>query len=127
MLFHSFESQEERRNYGGSYFIEIQFCDMPFQSEINDFNFQNWRNDSLYVYGDDDNVFYNEYKHYFDCGIYANLKTGIVDLHGINYYSPDLIEPIIEKIVKGMPKDYEIIAEWLNKAKLHNGFYILGL
>ena len=31
MLFHTFKSQEERRKFGGSAFIEIQFCNMPFQ------------------------------------------------------------------------------------------------
>lgn len=27
MLFHTFHSQEERRKFGGSYFIEFQYCE----------------------------------------------------------------------------------------------------
>ncbi len=29
MLFHTFNSQEERRAFGGSMFIELQFCKLP--------------------------------------------------------------------------------------------------
>ena len=34
VLFHTFKSQEERRKFGGSAFIEIQFCNMPFQATM---------------------------------------------------------------------------------------------
>jgi len=67
VLFHVFNSQEERRAYGGSAFIEI------------------------------------------------------------HYYGQELIKPIIEKLIKAKPKDYEILVEWLNKAEEYTGFYILGL
>ena len=32
MLFHTFSSQEERRKYGGSAFIEIQYCKLPIRT-----------------------------------------------------------------------------------------------
>ena len=87
---------------------------------------QYWKIDSLYVYMDDDNAFYQEYSCIFDCGMYNNLKTGSVDIYGINYYAPSLIEPIIEKLDKERPVDYEVLIEWLIKSKSYNGFYILG-
>lgn len=34
MLFHTFRSQEERRKFGGSYFIEVQYCKLAQDSEI---------------------------------------------------------------------------------------------
>lgn len=129
MLLHIFKSQEEQRNLGGSAFIEIQFCKLPYEtttknlvavSSIND-----WQNDSLYI--DDENVFYQEYSKFFNSGIYSNMKSGVVDIHGINYYAPSLVDSIIVKLQKGKPVDYEILIEWLTKSKEYNGFYILGI
>ena len=34
MLFHVFNSQEERRAYGGSAFIEIQFCKLSTKRKV---------------------------------------------------------------------------------------------
>ena len=86
----------------------------------------NWLDDSLYVSGDDSNVFFQEYSSIFDCGIYNNLETGPMDPYGINYYGPDLIDVIIMKLLERRPTDYERLVEWLNTAKKYNGFYILG-
>ena len=131
MLFHTFDSQKERSKYGGSGFIEIQYCNMPPQSAIKELvsvaNIKHWKIDSLYVHIDDDNIFYQAYSRIFDCGTYNNLKTGIVDPYGINYYAPTLIESIIEKLNTAKPEDYEILVAWLAKAKSCNGFYILGV
>lgn len=131
MLFHAFESQEERSKYGGSSFIEIQYCNMPPQTAIKELvsvkNIQHWKNDSLYVHMDDDRTFYQAYSRIFDCGTYNNLKTGIVDLYGINYYVPALIESIIEKLNAEKPDDYEMLVAWLADVKSCNGFYILGV
>jgi len=130
VLFHTFDTQEERRNYGGSAFIEIQFCNMPPQTATKELvavrSIRNWKNDSLYVHIDDDNTFYQEYGRIFDRGTYNNLKTGPVDIYGINYYAPFLIASIIERLDHEKPVDYEVLIEWLIKAKSHNGFYILG-
>lgn len=131
MLFHTFNSQEGRSNYGGSAFVEIQFCNMPFQIPIKELvavkNIQHWKNDSLYIHIDDDGAFYQEYSRFFDCGTYNNLKTGTVDLYGINYYDPSLTDSIIKRLNTEKPVDYEVLTEWLIKAKWYNGFYILGI
>ena len=129
MLFHMFHSQEERRNFGGSAFIEIQFCKIPYGVKekrivaVNSIN--HWQNDSLYV--NDADTFHQEYSHIFNAGLYNNLKSGTVDIFGINYYAPVLIDPIIEKLQKDKPADYTTLIEWLIKAKEYNGFYILGI
>ena len=129
MLFHTFLSQSERRDFGGSAFIEIQFCKLPVRSSITSIvdvsSIKNWQNDSLYV--SDENAFYQEYGHIFDCGIYNNLETGPVDLYGINYYSVSLMDTIIERIRESKPADYTVLVDWLERAKGYNGFYILGV
>jgi len=129
MLFHVFSSREERRNYGGSAFIEIQFCKMPYRTELEKIvavsSIKHGQNDSLYI--DDEDTFYQEYRDIFDCGIYNNLKSGTVDIYGINYYAPCLIDSIVAKLQKNKPTDYITLIEWLNNAKKYNGFYILGL
>lgn len=128
-MFYTFTSQEERRRVGGSCFIEFQFCKLPIDTKINKIvsvdSINNWLNDSLYI--SDENYFYEEYKNIFDYGIYSNLERGIVDIYGINYYSPKLIEVIINRILKRTPPDYKKLVEWLEKAKAYNGFYILGI
>ena len=129
-MFHFFDSQEERRNFGGSAFIEILICKLPSGTTTKKLvaisNIKHWQNDSLYII-DDENAFYQEYSHIFNCGLYNNLKTGIVDIYGINYYAPSLIESIIEKLQKEKPADYEALIEWLTKSEEYNGFYILGI
>lgn len=129
MLFHIFSSQEERRIFGGSEFIEIQYCKLPYGTKpqkivaVNSIN--HWQNDSLYV--DDEDAFYQEYSHVFNCGIYNNLRSGTVDIFGINYYAPSLVDSIIIKLQIDKPSDYITLIEWLTKSKEYNGFYILGI
>ena len=129
MLFLVFDSQEDRREYGGSAFIEMQFCRLPAGTVTKDIvavkSINHWQSDSLYI--NDENAFYQEYSQVFNCGIYNNLKSGVVDIYGINYYAPSFIDSIIEKLREEKPVDYEALVEWLNKARQYNGFYILGL
>ena len=131
MLFHTFATGEERRKFGGSEFIEIQFCRLPQNTEIKNIvsvsGISHWQNDSLYVHDDDQNLFLKEYKRIFDCGIYNNSETGTVDPFGINYYRPEQIGGMIGKLSEIKPEDWERLAEWLNSAKKYNGFYILGI
>lgn len=82
-------------------------------------------NNSLYV--DDENEFYSEYSHIFDCGTYNNMKNGIVDIYGINYYAPSQIEMLQSRILEDKPAEYEVMVQWLECAKQYNGFYILGI
>ena len=129
MLFHSFNTQDERRTFGGSDFLELQFCEHKSGTSIKRIvdKIENWRNDSLYVSGDDMDTFYGCYKDVFKNGTYNNLKSGEIDLCGINYYSPEQVEEMIKAIEENKPKDYIIVLEWLNKAKEFNGVYILGV
>lgn len=129
MLFHIFDSQEQRREFGGSAFIEIQFCKLPCNAEIKDVvavrNINHWQNDSLYI--NDEGIFYSQYCNIFDCGTYNDLKKGVIDIYGINYYAPAQIHSIIDKVRETKPMDYETLLEWLINAKKYNGFYILGI
>ena len=71
--------------------------------------------------------FLDIYGDIFDCETYNNLKTGIVDCFGINYYKSELIPSIIERLYEDKPKDYLKLIDWLYQAKQYNGFYILGV
>lgn len=88
---------------------------------------KHWQNDSLYIHVNDEHTFHQEYSSIFTCGIYNNLKSGTVDIFGINYYAPDLVDSIITKLHKDKPLEYITLVEWLTKAKEYNGFYILGV
>ena len=127
MLFHIFNSQRERREYGGSCFIDLQFCSLPKGTPIETLvnSDVHWQDDSLYV--DDENKFYKEYSSIFDCGVYNNLSSGTVDVYGLNYYSPEKTDIIIDKLVREKPCDYQVLLDWLEKSKEYNGFYILGI
>lgn len=131
MLFHTFSSQDERRKFNGSDFCEIQFCRLPKRTKLEIIvaidSISHWLDDSLYVSGDDANLFLEEYSDIFNGGIYNNLETGAIDLYGINYYRPDLIGTIIVKLREARPADHEKLVRWLNEAKKYNGFYILGV
>jgi len=131
MLFHTFYSQEERRKFGGSYFIEFQYCKLEQNSEIKRIVsvdvIEHWKNDSLYIYGDDENEFFSHYGKIFIGGIYNNEKSGIVDLCGINYYSRKQTKLIIDKVKKEKALDYQILLNWLENVNQYIGFYVLGL
>ena len=131
MLFHTFHSREERREFGGSYFIEIQYCNLALGCEIKEKiavdAIRHWQNDSLYIYGDDDNEFMSYYGEIFTGGIYNNGKSGVVDLCGINYYSQEQTRRIMERVKKEKPLDHQVLLRWLEKADKPNGFYVLGL
>ena len=131
MLFHVFASQEERREFGGSDFIELQYCRLRHGSKIKEIvsisAIGGWKDDSLYISGDDTEVFFSHYSKIFNGGIYANETSGVVDLCGINYYSPEQSGLIIGQVRKERPLDYPILLSWLKDAKKYNGFYVLGL
>ena len=56
-----------------------------------------WKLDSLYI--DDEDAFYANYGSVFNRGLYSNLKTGPLDIFGINYYAPEQLDSIIEKLL----------------------------
>ncbi len=129
MLFHRFQSQEERRSFGGSGFIELQFCKLPPGTTVKRLvavdSITYWQNDSLYVA--DENQFYEMYSPVFTGGVYNNLQSGPVDIYGINYYPPSTIAPIVEQLRRDYRQEHEPLLQWLNQAKGYNGFYILGI
>lgn len=131
MLFYTFSSQEERREFGGSYFIEMQYCKFAEGTEIQKLisvdSIEHWKNDSLYIYGDNENEFMELYSDIFTGGIYNNGESGVVDMYGINYYSREYSRSIMEKIKKIKPLDYQLLLNWLDKSDEYSGFYILGL
>lgn len=129
MLFQTFRSQAERRRQGGSCFVELQFCRMPPGTPVRRLvdvdSIRNWMDDSLYV--DDETVLYREYGRFFTGGVYNNLRRGPVDLYGINYYESAMIDPLMERLRREQPPEYETLMSWLERAKDYNGFYILGI
>ena len=129
MLFQTFRSQAERRRQGGSCFVELQFCRMPPGTPVRRLvdvdSIRNWMDDSLYV--DDETVLYREYGRFFTGGVYNNLRRGPADLYGINYYEPAMIDPLMERLRREQPPEYETLLGWLERAKDYNGFYILGI
>ena len=129
MLFQTFRSQAERRRQGGSCFVELQFCRMPPGTPVRRLvdvdSIRNWMDDSLYV--DDETALYREYGRFFTGGVYNNLRRGPVDLYGINYYESAMIDPLMERLRREQPLEYETLLGWLERAKDYNGFYILGI
>lgn len=129
MLFHTFKNQDERRALGGSAFVEMQFCTLPAGTDIKTLvsadGISRWQNTSLYIA--DENAFNENYSRIFTGGTYNNLKTGPIDIYGINYYTPELMEEIIAKIRKEKPEDHESLIAWLTRTRDHNGLYILGI
>lgn len=131
MLFHSFHSQVERRAFGGSDFIEIQYCKLKRCTAIEEIVSTDivafWEDDSLYVYGDDWTVFCDAYGEIITGGTYANLKSGYLDWCGLNYFTPEQTASIIKRIKDENPPEYQPLLSWLEKGTQYNGFYVLGL
>lgn len=131
MLFHSFSSQTERREYGGSDFIELQCCKLKRGTSIKKIisidHIEHWKTDSLFLSGDDMDNFISLYSDIFNQGFYNNGKSGSLDLFGINYYHPELEEAIIKRLRERNSEDDRILTDWLMTADEHNGLYILGV
>lgn len=131
MLFHTFSSQKERREFGRSYFIELQYCRLPpgtpLEQIVSVDAIEHWKNDSLYIYGDDDNAFVRHYGEIFTGGTYNNLTCGSVDMTGINYYTPEQSRLILTRITEKAPPEYALLRDWLENGSAYSGFYLLGL
>nr|MCR5607938.1 hypothetical protein [Lachnospiraceae bacterium] len=78
-----------------------------------------------YVSGESD--FYKVYKDIFGIGLGSNGKESIFDYYDVTYYKPEKIDDIIKRAAEEKPEGYEILTEWLKKAKSYNGFYIMGM
>ena len=131
MLFHIFSSQDERRKFGGSYFIEIQYCSLDLGTAMVQIvsvdAITHWKDDSLYIYGDNEEAFVSQYGDILTDGTYNNGQSGIMDMYGINYYAPHQIHVIVKRIEEMRPFGHQMLLAWLKKVREHNGFYVLGL
>ena len=131
MLFHSFQSQAERWEFGGSDFIEIQYCRLPEGTSLREIvsidAIKHWKDDSLYISGDDMDLFYQSYGDIITGGVYNNGDRGPMDLFGINFYSREQTNEIIERLAEEKPPGYQILCRWLQADGQSLGFYVLGV
>ena len=131
MLFHSFHSQAERREFGGSDFIEIQYCRFPEGTSLREIvsidAIKHWKDDSLYISGDDMDLFYQSYGDIITGGVYNNGDRGPMDLFGINFYSREQTNEIIERLAEEKPLEHQILCRWLQADEQSLGFYVLGV
>ena len=126
-MFIKFTNNEERRKYGGSAFVEFQFCKLRETTRIKKIvnKINHWQEDSLYVYVDYMDKFIESYGNVFNCGTYNNLKSGPIDIFGVNYYKKSQIVDMIDKLME--IDNNEVLINWLKEALKYNGFYILGI
>lgn len=131
MLFHSFHSQAERRKFGGSDFVEIQYCRFPKGTSLREVvsidAIKHWKDDSLYIFGDDLDLFYQNYGDIITGGVYNNGERGPMDLCGINFYSREQTNEIMERLAEEKPPEHQILCRWLQAGEQHLGFYLLGV
>ena len=131
MLFHTFASQDERRAFGGSAFMELQICKQKPGTKLEKIlsieTIAHWKNDSLYVYIDDMERFYALYGKIFCDGCYQNGERGIVDCYGVNYYTREQTARIAKEVAEDKPADFQVLLDWLKTAEKYNGIYLLGL
>ncbi len=128
-MFLKFSCDEERRAYGGSCFIEIQYCRLPKKccvKEIVDAKISHWDYSSLFVFYDGDG-FLENYGDIFKNGVYNNLEEGVIDPFGINYFSPEKVSEIIWRLKEKKPCGFEVLLKWLESGLEHNGIYVLGV
>ena len=130
-LFHIFNNKEERRAFGGSSFVELQYCRLNLNSKLKKIvslrHIKHWLDDSLYVYVDDIDDFMESYGDIFNDGRYNNKYAGPIDIYGINYYDIEQVKSFMVTTGENRPKDYKVLMDWLTKALDYNGFYILGI
>ena len=131
MLFHSFHSQAERRKFGGSDFVEIQYCRFPKGTSLREVvsidAIKHWKDDSLYIFGDDLDLFYQNYGDIITGGVYNNGERGPMDLYGINFYSREQTNEIMERLAEEKPPEHQILCRWLQAGEQCLGFYLLGV
>ena len=97
--------------------LELAYCKLSNKSDIKTIvsisNIPFSQPDSLYVDFAFIEDFINQYDDIFTGGTYNNLKSGPVDVCGLNYYNPDLTNQIINKIKEQKPQKFEVVLNWL--------------
>ncbi len=112
----------------GSAYYEFQYCKKEWNiKKLLKKGYSFWEKDSLLVHVDNDSAFFDSYADYLKT---PDSSNGTQDFYacGVNYYTKKQASVILEKIKLNKPKDFEILADWLDKAiSEYNGFYFLGI
>ena len=120
-MFHKFKNQDERRNFGGTAFVELAYSKNKIKIKILDKLLKRknvfWNDDSLYIYVDDIDEF---------CKLYGDIFK-INSFYGPNYYSKRKTTEIINSLKQKQPKEYLILVEWLELAVTYDGFWLYGI
>ena len=120
-MFQKFNNRNMRIAYGGTAFIEFQYCKLKSGTKLSKItalsSIRHWQDDSLYVHVGDMEHFISDYKDIFDG----------VDCTGINYYSPEQLKEIVKKLAEQKPFDYAVLLDWLQHGSDYNGVYIFGI
>lgn len=83
---------------------------------------------SLFLYWDDEEAFWEIYEPYFNAMNVLTGKEEPFDFYSENAASKKQAKVLREELLKHHPEEYEIFAEWLEKAYTElNGFYISGM
>ncbi len=131
MIFHRFFDQQERRERFGGDCLEFQHCKLPQGTDIKTLvavdSIKHWQDESIYLSGDDWNLFIEHYGDIITGGTYANGECGPLDLCGINYFTAEQRSEIIHLLEEKQPLDCKALLLWLQEAADSNGFYVLGL
>lgn len=59
--------------------------------------------------------------------MYTDKKSGPVYPFGPNYYPPEQVPAMLDRLRERNTEDDRTLAKWLLKATEHNGFYVLGV
>lgn len=120
-MFHKFKNQEERKNFGGTAFVEFAYCKNKSKFKILNKLLKRknvfWNDDSLYIYVDDIDEF---------CKLCDDIFK-VNNFYGSNYYSKEKTIEIINSLKQKQPKDYLVLVEWLELALMHDVFWIYGI
>ena len=112
----------------GSAYFEFQYCKKEWNiKKLLRKGYSFWDKESLLVHIDNDKTFFDNYLDYLKAPE-SYRGTEEFDCCGVNYYTKEQTLKILEKIKVDQPKDFEVLAEWLEKAVAeYNGFYFLGI
>lgn len=104
----------------GTLYIEFQYCRQGGPAK----KYKCREADSLYVDMGESEKFFEGYAKYIE----SPTKPKKFDPYGANYYDKKLAEGILRGIKADQPKDWRVLAQWLEQAAdCCIGFYILGI
>lgn len=109
----------------GSAYFEFQYCKKTGkEKKLMRGSGEFWKPDSLIVNVYDMEKLLSAYSGYLKspCG------ASELDAYGINYYTKEQTQKILNEIKEDKPEDHETLADWLEKAANdYNGFYFVGI